>query len=149
MTQVAQGGRAPMPLWATIATGLGLVWSLFGAVQFIMSLGDTVESLQASGLTAEQAAVMTGYPGWMTAAFAFGTFGGVIGCILLLLRRASALPVLALSLLAYLALYYGDIAHGVFAAMGTPQIVILTLVVAIAAALLWLSVIARRRGWLV
>ena len=149
MTQLVQEGRARMPLWAKIATGLGLAWSLFGAVQFSLSLGATVESLQASGLTAEQAAVMTGYPGWMTVAFAIGTFGGVIGCILLLLRRAMALPVLALSLLAYLALYYGDIVHGVFAAMGTPQVVILSLVVAIAAALLWLSVIARRRGWLV
>jgi hypothetical protein len=41
--------------------------------------------------------------------------------------------------LAYVALWIGDAVHGVFAAMGAPQVVILTTVVAIAAALLALS----------
>jgi hypothetical protein len=50
-----------------------------------------------------------------------------------------ARPVLALSLLAYVALWIGDAIHGVFAAMGAPQVVILTVVVAFAAALLALS----------
>ena len=42
---------------------------------------------------------------------------------------------LAVSLLAYVALWVGDAVHGVFAAMGAPQVIILTAVVAIAAAL--------------
>ena len=46
---------------------------------------------------------------------------------------------LGASLVAYVALWIGDALHGVFAAMGTPQVVILTTVVAIAAALFALS----------
>jgi hypothetical protein len=141
-------GSVRLPLWVLVASVLGLVWNVFGLFQFALSLQATPESLIAGGMTAEQAAVMTSYPGWMTAAFAVGTLGGTIGCGLLLLCRAQAVLAFSVSLVAYLALYYGDIVHGVFAALGTPQIVVLTTVVAIAAVLLMLTVFARRRGWL-
>lgn len=123
------------PLWLTAAALGGIAWNVFGAVQFAGSVTATTESLIASGMTAEQAAVMTGYPAWMTLAFAVGVFGGLIGSVLLLLRRAAAMPVLAASLAAYVALWIGDAVHGVFAALGAPQVAILTTVVAIAAAL--------------
>lgn len=128
-----------LPTWFWIAAIAGLAWNVFGAVQFVGSLSATPESLQEQGLTAEQATVMLGYPSWMTVAFAIGVFGGVIGCLLLLVRKPAAVAVFAVSLLAFIALYIGDIVHGVFAAMGTPQIVILSIVVLIAAALLWLA----------
>ena len=133
-------------LWFWAAAGLGLAWNVFGAVQFVGSLSATSESLQAQGMTADQAAVMLGYPVWMTVVFAIGVFGGVLGCGLLLLRRAVAVPVFAASLAGYIALYVGDIVHGVFAALGTPQVAVLSAVVLIAAALLWLSRRARARG---
>ncbi|AWB49178.1 hypothetical protein HYN69_12285 [Gemmobacter aquarius] len=127
------------PLWFHAASIGGIAWNVFGAVQFAGSVTATEASLIASGLTAEQAAVMTGYPGWMTLAFAIGVFGGLAGGVLLLLRRRIALPVLAVSLVAYVALWTGDAVHGVFAAMGLPQVVTLTVVVAIAAALFLLA----------
>jgi hypothetical protein len=129
--------RAPLRL--SIAALGGVAWNLFGAVQFAGSATATAESVMASGLTPEQAAVMTGYPAWMTLAFAIGVAGGLLGSVLLLLRRPIAQPVLAASLVAYVALWIGDAVHGVFAAMGAPQVAILTTVVAIAAALFALS----------
>ncbi len=127
------------PAWMTAAALGGIAWNLFGAVQFAGSVTATPESLVAGGMTAEQAVVMTGYPGWMTLAFAIGVAGGLVGSILLLLRRGAAMPVLAASLVSYVALWIGDAVHGVFAALGAPQVVILTLVVVIAAGLLALS----------
>lgn len=126
-------------VWLIGASLSGIAWNIFGTIQFAMSVTATEASLVASGLTAEQAAVMTGYPGWMTLAFAAGVFGGLAGSMLLLLRHRLAMPVLGVSLAAYVALWVGDAVHGVFAAMGTPQIVILTTVVAIAAALFAIS----------
>lgn len=128
-----------VPLWFLAASAGGIAWNIFGAVQFAGSVAATTDSLIASGLTAEQAAVMTGYPGWMTLAFALGVFGGLVGSVLLLLHLRIAQPVLAASLAAYVALWIGDAVHGVFAAIGLPQVIILTTVVAIAAALLLLS----------
>ena len=127
------------PVWFWIAAGLGLAWNIFGLVQFAGSLTSTSDSLMEAGMTAEQAAVMKGYPIWMTIAFATGTLGGTIGCCLLLLRSKHATNVFWISLVAYLVLYIGDYTEGVFAAMGPPQVIILTIVVVIAGALLALS----------
>lgn len=123
------------PTWLATASLCGIVWNLFGAFQFAAALTATTEALVASGLTPEQAAALTGYPLWMTLAFGLGVAGGLVGSMLLLLRHRSAGPVLGVSLSAYVALWIGDAVHGVFAAMGTPQVIVLSMVVAIAAAL--------------
>jgi hypothetical protein len=130
---------ARAPLWFIASALGGIAWNLFGAVQFAGTLTATPESLVAAGMTPEQAAVMGSYPAWMTLAFGVGVAGGLAGSLLLLLRHRLARAVLATSLIAYVALWTGDAAYGVFAALGTPQVVILTLVVAIAAALLAIS----------
>ena len=127
------------PLWMAAAAMGGIAWNIFGLVQFAGSVAATEVSLIASGMTPEQAAVMTGYPTWMTLAFAVGVLGGLAGSVMLLLRRTAAGPVLLASLLAYVALWIGDAVHGVFAALGAQQIIILSVVVAIAAALYALS----------
>ena len=134
------------PLWYWAAAGLGLAWNIFGAVQFAGSLSATTQSLMAQGLTAEQAAVMLGYPSWMTFAFALGVFGGILGCVMLIWRKAIAVPVFAVSLAAYVALYIGDIVHGVFAALGAPQVAVLSVVVLVAAGLFWLARHARAQS---
>lgn len=127
------------PFWLIgVALG-GIAWNLFGVVQFAGAVSATTESLIASGMTPEQALVMTAYPAWMTLAFAIGTFGGLVGSVLLVLRHTLASGALAASLAAYVALWIGDWVHGVFAAMGAPQVVILTAVVAIATALFAVS----------
>ncbi len=123
------------PLWMAAVALCGIAWNVFGTVQFAGSVTATEASLTASGLTPEQAAAMTGYPAWMTAAFAIGVFGGLAGSVLLLLRHAYARHLLLVSLAAYVALWIGDAVHGVFAALGAPQVIILSIVVAIAAAL--------------
>ncbi|HEU4408588.1 MAG TPA: hypothetical protein VFS43_25225 [Polyangiaceae bacterium] len=79
-------------------------------------------------------------------AFAVGTFGGLAGCLLLLLRRRVATPVLAASLAGYVLLFAGDVTEGVFAALGAPQVATLSAVVAIAAALFAWSRRLERRG---
>ena len=134
------------PTWFWIVAGLGLAWNVFGLVQFAGSLTSTPDSLMEAGMTAEQAAVMKGYPIWMTIAFAIGTLGGTIGCCLLLLRSKYSIPVFWISLVAYVVLYIGDFTEGVFAALGPPQVIILTIVVVIAGALLPLSRFSGKAG---
>ena len=129
--------------WFWLAAGGGLAWNVFGAVQFLSTTGKTVEGLVRGGMTPAQAALYYGLPGWMNIAFAVGVFGGVLGCVLLLLRRRAAVPVFAVSLAAYVVLYIGDITLGVFEAFGTPQVVILSGVVLIAGALLWFALRLR------
>ncbi len=130
---------APYPLAARGAALAGLLWSLFGAVQFVMQTFNDEAGLIANGMTPEQAALYAGLPVWMAVVFAVGTFGGSIGSALLLGGRRLSVPVLAVSLVAYAALWAGDAMLGVFAVFGTPQVVVLSFVVAVAAGLLWLA----------
>ncbi len=131
-------------LWSVGVCGVG--WNMFGAYQFIGSLTATTESLVVSGLTAEQAIVMTSYPLWMTIAFGVGVGGGLLGSVLLLMKSLKAEIVFLTSLIAYIVLYIGDITEGVFAALGAPQVIILSTVVAIAAGLWWFAKAAVKRG---
>lgn len=134
-----QASRAPMPMWFWAIGWLGLAWNAYGVQQFSATVMATSESMVAMGMTPAQAALYSDLPMWMTAAFATGVFGGLAGCVLLLMRKTRATPVFLISLIGYLVLYVGDITEGVFAALGTGQVVILTVVVMIAAGLLWLS----------
>ncbi len=129
----------PLPKWFWIMAGLGLAWNLFGVVQFLGTAMASQEGLMMGGMTEAQANLYFGLPVWMNAAFAVGVFGGLLGSALLLLRRRQAVPVFALSLAGYVVLYIGDITQGVFAIMGSSQVVILTVVVLIAVGLLLLA----------
>ncbi len=137
-----------MPALIRAIAALGAAWNVFGVIQFWGQLSTTPAMLVAKGMTAAQATLYASLPGWMTIVFAIGVFGGLAGAVLLLIGQRVAPTLLGMSLVGYIALYIGDIIEGVFAAFGTGQVVVLTIVVAIAAALLLLSLHADRRGWL-
>ncbi len=141
-----QSSHKTVPTWFWIVAGLGLLWNVFGVMQFLQSLSATKESLMTMGMTDAQAQTMSNYPVWMTVAFAVGTFGGLLGSILLLLKKKLATKVFVLSLIGYIVLYIGDITEGIFAAIGSSQVIILTAVVLIAAGLQWLSRTFERRN---
>jgi hypothetical protein len=122
-----------------------LLWNAFGVVQYLSSVGLFGDPL--ASLSAEQRAAAESIPTPVIAAFAIGTFTGLIGSLGLLLRRRWAAPVLILSLLA-LAVLEGWIVFlsGALEAFGG---IALPLTVTLVAALLaWLAVHARQRGWL-
>jgi hypothetical protein len=127
---------------------LGLAWNIFGTYQFIGSVNATSESLMAMGMSEAQAMAMTQYPLWMTIAFAIGVFGGLIGSILLLFKKAISEKIFLASLLGYIVLYIGDITEGVFEAIGKSQVIILTTVVAIAFGLWYFARTYRKKGLL-
>ncbi|OYY62977.1 hypothetical protein [Sphingomonas sp. 28-62-11] len=139
-------GRMSVLIRAVAA--MGAAWNVFGVIQFWGQVSAAPAMLMAKGMTADQANFYASPPGWMTIVFGIGVFGGLAGSFLLLAGRRLATTLFGMSLVGYIALYIGDITEGVFAAFGTPQIVILTIVVAIAVGLLMLSLHANRRGWL-
>lgn len=135
------------PLWLLIVAALGIAWNVFGTVQFVGTVNHTPESLMMGGMTSGQAQVYFGLPAWTKVAFATGVFGGVAGAVLLALRRRPAVAVLLVSLVAYVALWFGDMAYGVFAVLPN-QMAILSMVVAIAVLLFGIALSARSRGQL-
>lgn len=143
---VEAGIQRKLPPWFWAVAGLGIAWNIFGLVQFVGAVTATSASLAAKGMTPEQIDVYLSIPFWMNFAFGVGVIGGLIGSILMAVKNKGAQPVLLASLVAYVVLYIGDIVHGVFAALGSPQVIVLTVVVAIAAALLWVAHFSNKHG---
>jgi hypothetical protein len=133
--------------WVSTAAALGGLWNAYGVFQFAGSLMQTEASLMAMGMTAAQAALYDGLPAWITVSFGVGVFAGLAGSVLLALRRVVSRTFFAISLVAYVLLFVGDVAYGVFTEMPA-QLAILGFVVIIAAGMLWISDRARRQGLL-
>ncbi len=145
LTLDARGSRAPAWFWGM--AGCGALWNLYGIHQFIGTLTPAGRSAMAAGMTAAQSQVYFSLPAWMTAVFAVGVFGGLLGSVALAARRVAAVPVLAASLVGYIALFAGDAYFGVFDAM-PGQLAILAVVVVVAVALLAAAWAARSRALL-
>lgn len=143
----ASSVRAWLPVWVWVVAEFGVAWNVFGLVQLADFIMQTRESLMMKGMTANAAEIYYTLPVWMKLVFAIGSIGGLAGSLALMGRRRFAVPIFVASLLGYIALYVGNYAYGVFDVI-PGQMAILSVVVAITAALLVAILIARRHGLL-
>lgn len=127
---------------------LALVWNLLGVMMYVMQVSATPEQLAAT-YTSEQVELLAAIPAWATSMTAIATNFGVLGSILLLLRRTWSVPVFAISLVA---LVIQDIyTFGMtetLAVFGNVPLVIQSVVLVVAAFLFWYARRAGARGWL-
>lgn len=87
--------RAPWHLWVVgIAS---LLWNAVGALDYVMTQTRNPEYM--AGFTPEQLAFFYALPSWTIAAWAIGVWGGVLGSLLLLLRKSVAAWVFLASLI--------------------------------------------------
>jgi lipid-A-disaccharide synthase-like uncharacterized protein len=85
----------PWHLWLVgIAGGL---WSLIGVMSFMLT-EMRVEAVM-SQYPSEQRQYFESFPWWAVAFWALGVFGGVVGCLLLLLKNRLAFQVLVVSMI--------------------------------------------------
>ena len=95
MTTIDSGRRTPWHLWAVGV--LALLWNGYGAYDYVMTNTKGEGYLRGMGFTDAQIAYFDAMPAWMTAVWAIGVWGGLLGAILLLVRRKLAYPVFAVS----------------------------------------------------
>jgi hypothetical protein len=86
----------PRHLW--VVGVVALLWNAMGAMDYIMT--QTRNEAYLSSFTPEQLAFFHGFPTWVVAAWAIAVWGGVLGTILLLLRRRHAVWAFLASLIA-------------------------------------------------
>ncbi|RZN83980.1 MAG: hypothetical protein EVB11_02775 [Winogradskyella sp.] len=86
------------PIWFWIVSVLALVWNGMGVKAYLDQAYNT-ETYRAM-YSEEQIEIAANLPSYITAAFAIAVFGGILGSILLLLRKKLATVVFYLSLLA-------------------------------------------------
>ena len=88
--------RTPWHLW--VVGVIALLWSSMGAFDYLMT--QTKNEAYMGSFTPEQLEFFYGLPYWVVAAWAIAVWGGVLGAVLLLLRRRLAVWVFLASLIA-------------------------------------------------
>lgn len=135
---------AAPPAWFRIVACIAILWNAFGVFMYLSSVGLFGDPL--AGLSEAERAIASSIPAWITAAFAIGTFAGLVGSLGLLLGRRWAWPMLLLSLVALLILE-GWIVF-VSGAVKLHGVAVPVTVTVGALLLAWLAYHARGRGWL-
>ncbi len=137
--------KAPKLFW--IVSIVAVIWNLLGVMAFVMQVTMSEEAMAA--LSEAEQALYAAQPAWVTGAFAIAVFAGLGGSIALALRKAIAVAVFAVSLLAVIAqMSYLFALSDTLKVTGAGGAVLPLLILVIAAALLWFSLRARGNGWI-
>ena len=138
--------RTPWHLW--VVGIVSLLWNAMGAFDYLMT--ETRNEAYMSQFTPAQLEYFYGFPMWVVSAWAIAVWGGVLGSVLLLLRRGLAVNVFLGSFLAMLlTTFHNYVLSPGLEVMGGPGPIIFSLVIAIVALLLILYARAmRKRGLL-
>jgi hypothetical protein len=132
------------PSWFRIVGWAAVVWNAFGVVMYLSSVGLFGDPLVDA--TAAERAAAESIPSYITAAFAIGTFSGLIGSFGLAWAKRWAWPMLLLSLVALVVLEGWIVfLSGAAEVFG---LAIPATVTVIAAILALVAHWARSRGWL-
>jgi len=140
---VTNDGRAPWHLW--LVGIVGTLWSLTGAFDYLGT--QTQNESYMSQFTPEQLEFFHGFPAWVVAFWALAVWGGVVGSVLLLLRKRFAVPVLLISFLAMIvtAIHNFGLSNGA-EVMGSAGVVFSVLIFVVALGLWLYSRAMAKRG---
>ncbi|WP_299520302.1 hypothetical protein [Winogradskyella sp.] len=135
------------PIWFWIVSFIALIWNSMGIHGYLSQAYKT--SAYTDAYTTEQIDVMNSLPGWYTALFAIAVFSGVLGSLLLLLRKKFAKFLLILSFLAATIqmvyfLFVADLKGVDF----SDNKIMAYIIIVFAAFLVWFSRKAHSKGWI-
>ncbi len=145
--QATSNGRTP---WHLRVIGvLAVLWNSMGAFDYLMT--QTQNERYMSQFTPEQLEYFYGFPAWVVAFWAIAVWGGVLGAVLLLLRRKLAAGVFLVSFLSMVVttIYNFGLSNGL-EAMGDPFALVFSVLIFVFSLLLYLYAKAmKNRGVLV
>jgi hypothetical protein len=134
----------PVAGWFILGALASVLFMALGCFGLVMHV-----TTDPATLPLDERTIMRAEPQWVLAASVFGFVAGLIGAVLLLLRRAQAERILLVSLAGLLVWLAGIFATPHFRdLMSTDQIAIVLVTVAIAWTIYWFARHSRQRGWL-
>jgi hypothetical protein len=146
MPQAVQA-KAPWHLW--VVGIVGILWNGFGGYDYVMTNTGGEAYLRSMNVDEAMIGYVMAMPAWMTGVWAIGVWGGLIGVVLLLLRRKWALYAFAASLAGFLTslLYYYALSNGA-EVMGMESRWLNGAILAGCLFFLWYAWFATKRGYL-
>ena len=141
------GGKPGAAFWV-IAIAFAL-WNLIGLMFYYQQSTLTPEKMQDLGLTAQQIAHIVNTPAWGHSGYAIAVNAGVLGAILLLVRKAWAMPLFVISLLGALVQDLDAfVLRDAMEAWGPTAWYLPAFVIVICVVEIWYSLRAKAKGWL-
>lgn len=135
------------PTWFWIVGGISMIWNLLGVMAYIMQVTMSPEALQA--LPENERSLIESVPVWATSAFAIAVWGSTVGCILLLMRKKLATPVLIVSFVGILVqMFYNVVISKSIEVYGPGGLAMPILVFTIGIFLIWFSRKSTANGWI-
>jgi len=144
---MSENNESSAPKWFSIVAILALVWNLMGVGAYLMRAYRGDEAIAA--LSEAERAYLEAVPAWATAAFAFAVWGGALGSLALVLKKAWAYPVFIISVLGIA----GQMIHSFFIAnameiYGMGSLIMMITTLAIGIFLVRFAGIAKEKGWI-
>jgi hypothetical protein len=130
--------------WFIVAALASLIFMGLGCIALVMHV-----MADPTKLPLDQRVLVQAEPQWVLTASAFGFVAGLIGALLLVLRRKEAERALLISLVGMLAWLAGMFATPAFRdLLTTDQIAVLLVIAALSWTIFWFARHSRQRGWL-
>ncbi|HEV2533413.1 hypothetical protein [Phenylobacterium sp.] len=147
MTATAEAPRASAPWHYWVVTVVALVWNAFGAYDYFMTKTQGDAYLRKAAMTDAQIAHVHAYPVWMTADWAIGVWGALLGALLLVARTRYAVHVFVVSLAAFVVmLVYTYLLSDGAKAMGQQGMIVNLAILAGCIFFAWYSWTMAKRG---
>ena len=128
-------------------SGVALLWNVAGIAAYYGQVTMTPDTL--AQMPEAQRSLYENIPVWATSAYAIAVNAGALGCLLLLLRKKFALPVLVLSLVAVLVqMSHAFLMSNSIEVLGVGAAIFPIVIIVIGAYLIWFANDANKKGWL-
>ena len=158
MNDITSEPRAAAPGWFKFLAIIGLLWNILGVLSYLfytalidkMMTPEVLEAMpEADRANVEaQLELLASTPAWATGAYAIAVFGGLLGCILMLMRRNLAVPVLGLSLAGVLVQnVHNFVVANTMDVLGATSLILPSVVLLFAILLLFAAIKAKNEGW--
>jgi hypothetical protein len=135
-----------VPLWYWAIATAALLWNLMGCAFFVIEIFAQEAAIES--MTQAQKEWARSIPRWIYFVYGLAVSTGVAGSIGLFLRKGWTTATFAICLVAVIVqMVYTMIIGGGLQVMGPSGLVMPSLVIGFAAALLWFSWFARSRCW--
>jgi len=133
---MAEGVKPTTGFW--VISVIALLWNLMGVAAYWMMTTTSIEEIAAQ-YGQGFADIFATKPAWATGAFAIAVFGGLLGCIALLLRKSWAKILFILSLIGVIVHNIWGVTAGTLDHVGTFDKVMTIAVMVIGIFLIWFS----------
>ena len=142
MNQVTS--ERPVPRWFMLAALAAVTWEIIGCAMYLMQV-----RVDPAALPVDQRALWDAAPGWMVAAYAVAVWIGLVGAILLVMRRRLAEKLLLVSLAAVLVQFSALLLVPELRNLTTSDALFLPFVIIVVCYIIWhFAFTSRRAGWL-